>query len=138
MSVKDLVEYEGMKSCLTKIVAENNAKDQEDAINSQKDCETMVFETVVALLSEATKAKYEASNYTDTLDKQDELGAESSTTRDDTGVIGLSQEETQKLLNQMNMLESGAILLSGVQKICAMSKNVLVDSEKSESSDGGK
>ena len=138
LSVKDLVEYESMKSCLTKIVAENNAKDQEDAINSQKDCETMVFETVVALLSEATKDKYEASNYTDTLDKQDELGAESSTTRDDTGVIGLSQEETQKLLNQMNMHESGAILLSGVQKICAMSKNVLVDSEKSESSDGGK
>ena len=138
LSVKDLVDYEGMKSCTTKIVAENNAKDQEDAINSRKDCEVMVFETVVALLSEATKAKYEASNYNDTLDKQEKLGADSSTTRDDTGVIGMSQEETQKLLNQMSMLESGAILLSGVQQICAMSKNVLVDSEKSESSDGGK
>ncbi len=137
LSVKDLVSYDGMKSCATKIVAENNAKDQEDAINSRKDCETMVYEAVVALLSESTKAKYEASNYTDTLDKQDKLGAESSTIRDDTGVIGMNGEETQKLLNQMNMLESAAILLQGVQQICATSKNILVDSEKSESSNGG-
>ena len=137
VSVKDLTDMEGMKSCLTKIVLENNAKDQEDAINSRKDCEAMVYETVVALLAEATNARYEASNYSDTLDKQEGLASDSSTIRDDTGVIAMSNEQVQILLNKMSMQLSGDIMLDATQQLCGTTRNVLVDSQKAEGSAGG-
>lgn len=137
MSVKDLLEPDKMKACLTQIVSENNARDQNDAITSLDQCNVMVYDTVVAVLAEATNAKYEASNYSDTLDKQEELASTgSSTIRDDTGVIAMNNEQTEILLNKMSMLLSGNIILDSVQRLCSTSKDVLTDSQKSQNYNG--
>ena len=126
ISIKDLQDAEKIKECTTKIVSENNAKNQYDAINSRKDCQSMVYSTVVALLAEATQGKYESSNYGDTLDKQEDLGADSNNTRDDTMVIALTNEQTQILLNKMSFSEnpnsrirSGTFLSSSFEYVAA-------------------
>lgn len=142
ISIKDLQDAEKIKECTTKIVSENNAKNQYDAINSRKDCQSMVYSTVVALLAEATQGKYEASNYGDTLDKQEDLGADSNNTRDDTMVIALTNEQTQILLNKMSLLVSAQTILSSVKYICEAPKDVLEkttdDKNDSAKTDGGK
>ena len=132
LSVQDLVDLEKMKSCLTKIVAENNARDMTNAQNSRKDCQNMVFETVVALSAEATKAKNEASNYKDTLDEQAEHTATSSTTRDDGVVHALGNEQIQILLNKMSSLLSGEIVFEATNQLCSLSRDVFVDNTEAE------
>lgn len=142
ISIKDLQDAEKIKECTTKIVSENNAKNQYDAINSRKDCQSMVYSTVVALLAEATQGKYESSNYGDTLDKQEDLGADSNNTRDDTMVIALTNEQTQILLNKMSLLVSAQTILSSVKYICEAPKDVLEkttdDKNDAAKADGGK
>lgn len=142
ISIKDLQNAEKIKECTTKIVSENNAKNQYDAINSRKDCQSMVYNTVVALLAEATQGKYESSNYGDTLDKQEDLGADSNNTRDDTMVIALTNEQTQILLNKMSLLVSAQTILSSVKYICEAPKDVLEkttdDKNDGAKTDGGK
>lgn len=142
ISIKDLQDAEKIKECTTKIVSENNAKNQYDAINSRKDCQSMVYSTVVALLAEATQGKYESSNYGDTLDKQEDLGADSNNTRDDTMVIALTNEQTQILLNKMSLLVSAQTILSSVKYICEAPKDVLEkttdDKNDGAKADGGK
>mgnify|MGYP007115464838 FL=1 len=142
ISIKDLQDAEKIKECTTKIVSENNAKNQYDAINSRKDCQSMVYNTVVALLAEATQGKYESSNYGDTLDKQEDLGADSNNTRDDTMVIALTNEQTQILLNKMSLLVSAQTILSSVKYICEAPKDVLEkttdDKNDGAKADGGK
>lgn len=142
ISIKDLQDAEKIKECTTKIVSENNAKNQYDAINSRKDCQSMVYSTVVALLAEATQGKYESSNYGDTLDKQEDLGADSNNTRDDTMVIALTNEQTQILLNKMSLLVSAQTILSSVKYICEAPKDVLEkttdDKNDGAKTDGGK
>lgn len=142
ISIKDLQDAEKIKECTTKIVSENNAKNQYDAINSRKDCQSMVYNTVVALLAEATQGKYESSNYGDTLDKQEDLGADSNNTRDDTMVIALTNEQTQILLNKMSLLVSAQTILSSVKYICEAPKDVLEkttdDKNDGAKTDGGK
>lgn len=142
ISIKDLQDAEKIKECTTKIVSENNAKNQYDAINSRKDCQSMIYSTVVALLAEATQGKYESSNYGDTLDKQEDLGADSNNTRDDTMVIALTNEQTQILLNKMSLLVSAQTILSSVKYICEAPKDVLEkttdDKNDGAKADGGK
>ncbi len=142
ISIKDLQDAEKIKECTTKIVSENNAKNQYDAINSRKDCQSMIYSTVVALLAEATQGKYESSNYGDTLDKQEDLGADSNNTRDDTMVIALTNEQTQILLNKMSLLVSAQTILSSVKYICEAPKDVLEkttdDKNDGAKTDGGK
>ena len=142
ISIKDLQDAEKIKECTTKIVSENNAKNQYDAINSRKDCQSMVYNTVVALLAEATQGKYESSNYGDTLDKQEDLGADSNNTRDDTMVIALTNDQTQILLNKMSLLVSAQTILSSVKYICEAPKDVLEkttdDKNDGAKTDGGK
>ena len=142
ISIKDLQDAEKIKECTTKIVSENNAKNQYDAINSRKDCQSMVYNTVVALLAEATQGKYESSNYGDTLEKQEDLGADSNNTRDDTMVIALTNEQTQILLNKMSLLVSAQTILSSVKYICEAPKDVLEkttdDKNDGAKTDGGK
>lgn len=137
ISIKDLQDAEKIKECTTKIVSENNAKNQYDAINSRKDCQSMVYSTVVALLAEATQGKYESSNYGDTLDKQEDLGADSNNTRDDTMVIALTNEQTQILLNKMSLLVSAQTILSSVKYICEAPKDVL-EKTTDDKNDGAK
>lgn len=142
ISIKDLLDAEKLKACTNKIVTENFAKNNFDAINSRKDCERMIYETVVALLAETTQSKYEASNYNETLDKQEEAGSGSVNTRDDSALIALSNEQTQILLNRMSMLISTQIILDSVKQLCAAPKDVLKeikqDDNKTEATDGGK
>lgn len=142
VSIKDLQDAEKLKACTDKIVSENFAKNQYDAINSRKDCERMIYTTVVALLAETTQNKYEASNYDETLDKQEETGSGATDTRDDSALIALSNEQTQILLNRMSLLVSTQIILDSVQQLCAAPKDVLkevkTDDDKTEATDGGK
>lgn len=142
VSIKDLQDGEKLKACTNKIVSENFAKNQYDAINSRKDCERMIYTTVVALLAETTQSKYEASNYDETLDKQEEAGSGATDTRDDSALIALSNEQTQILLNRMSLLVSTQIILDSIQQLCTAPKDVLkeinTDDDKTEATDGGK
>lgn len=147
VSIKDLQDKEKLKACTNKIVSENFAKNQYDAINSRKDCERMIYTTVIALLAETTQSKYEASNYDETLDKQEEAGSGAVDTRNDSALIALSNEQTQILLNRMSLLVSTQIILDSVKQLCAAPKDVLKEIEtgddkagdnKTEATDGGK
>ncbi len=142
VSISDLQDADKMKACTNKIIMENFAKNQYDAINSRKDCERMIYNTVVALLAETTQSKYEASNYDDTLDKQEELSGNSTDTRSDSAVIAMANEQTQILLNRMSLLVSAQIILDSVKQLCAAPKDVLkevnTDGNKTDATDGGK
>lgn len=135
ISVADLKDIDKIKACINKIVAENNAKNQFDALNSRKECERMIYTTMLALLTEATGSKHEASNYDETLDEQEESSAGSTDTRDDTAVLAMSNEQTQILLNRMSTLISSQIIWDSVQQICAAPSDVL-ESAKDETAGG--
>ena len=116
--------------CIEKIIRENNADNSFDSNLSMKDCRRMIYNAVVALLAEATNSKYEAANYSDTLDEQDKLAADSTDVRGDLTVIAMSNYQTQLLLNRISMNFSSEI-------ICAARKDVLGDSDLDEKSDAG-
>ena len=124
ISVDDLTDETKTKECLEKIITENHASNQYDAVNSRKECERMIYNTVVGLMSEANMAKMEASSYTDTLKEQEEQSSDSNTTRDDSAVIAASNEQIQILLNQMSLLTTSQILLDTVKQLCAMSRDI--------------
>ena len=136
MSIENLIELDNMKACLTKVVAENNNKDMEYALNSRKDCQNMVLETIVALSAEATKAKNEASNYKDTLDEQEKIASSSETgsgtLRDDNGVHAMGNEQIQILLNRMSSMLSGEIIFEATNQLCSLSSNVFVENTEAE------
>lgn len=138
VSIDDLNDEEKLKECLNKVVAENNASNQFDAALSRKQCQTMVYDTVVALMAEAIWAKTEASSYKDTLDEQERLGGDSNNTRDDSSVLAMSNEQIQKLLNKMSLLTSSQILLDTVKQICSMHDGVLDANSDSDDNDGEK
>ena len=124
VSIDDLSDEEKLKECLNKVITENNASNQFDAALSRRQCRRMVYDTVVALMAEATLAKTEASSYKDTLDEQEKLGGDSNNTRDDSSVLAMSNEQIQKLLNKMSLLTSSQILLDTVKQLCAMSRDI--------------
>ncbi len=123
--------------CIEKIIRENNADNSFDSNLSMKDCRKMVYNAVVALLAEATNAKYEAANYGDTLDEQDKLAADSTDVRGDLTVIAMSNYQTQLLLNRISMNFASQIILETVEQICAAHKDVLGDSDLDQKSDAG-
>ena len=122
--------------CIEKIIRENNADNSFDSNLSMKDCRRMIY-AVVALLAEATNSKYEAANYSDTLDEQDKLAADSTDVRGDLTVIAMSNYQTQLLLNRISMNFSSQIILETVEQVCAARKDVLGDSDLDEKSDAG-
>ncbi len=119
------------KECIEQIIKDNNADNSYDASLSVKDCQKMIYDTVVALLAEATQAKYEAANYSDTLDEQDDLAGDSTDVRGDLTVIAMSNQQTQLLLNRLSMSFSSQIILETAEQLCTMQKDVL-----GEDSDG--
>ena len=123
--------------CIEKIIRENNADNSFDSNLSMKDCRRMIYNAVVALLAEATNSKYEAANYSDTLDEQDKLAADSTDVRGDLTVIAMSNYQTQLLLNRISMNFSSQIILETVEQVCAARKDVLGDSDLDEKSDAG-
>lgn len=123
------------KDCIEKIIRENNADNSFDSAMSMKDCRKMIYNTVVALLAEATQSKYEAANYSDTLDKQDELAGDSTDVRGDITVIAMSNQQTQLLLNRLSMSFSSQIILETAEQLCALQKDVLGDSDLDEDSE---
>lgn len=123
--------------CIEKIIRENNADNSFDSNLSMKDCRRMIYNAVVALLAEATNSKYEAANYSDTLDEQDKLAADSTDVRGDLTVIAMSNYQTQLLLNRISMNFSSQIILETVEQVCAAHKDVLGDSDLDEKSDAG-
>ncbi len=122
--------------CMETIVRENNADNSFDSALSMKDCQTMIYNAVIALLAEATNAKYEAANYSDTLDEQDELAADSTDIRGDLTVIAMSNYQTQLLLNRISMNYASQLILETTIQLCAARKDVLGDSDLDESTDG--
>lgn len=136
VSIDDLNDEEKLKECLNKVITENNASDQFEADLSRKQCQTMVYDTVVALMAEATLAKTEASSYKDTLDEQESLGGGSNNTRDDSSVLAMSNEQIQKLLNKMSLLTSSQILLDTITQLCSMQDDVFEDNSDSGDNDG--
>lgn len=123
--------------CIETIIRENNADNSFDSNLSMKDCRQMIYNAVVALLAEATNSKYEAANYSDTLDEQDKLAADSTDVRGDLTVIAMSNYQTQLLLNRISMNFSSQIILETVEQVCAARKDVLGDSDLDEKSDAG-
>ena len=123
--------------CIEKIIRENNADNSFDSNLSMKDCRRMIYNAVVALLAEATNSKYEAANYSDTLDEQDKLAADSTDVRGDLTVIAMSNYQTQLLLNRISMNFSSQIILETVEQVCAARKDVLGYSDLDEKSDAG-
>lgn len=123
--------------CIEKIIRENNADNSFNSNLSMKDCRRMIYNAVVALLAEATNSKYEAANYSDTLDEQDKLAADSTDVRGDLTVIAMSNYQTQLLLNRISMNFSSQIILETVEQVCAARKDVLGDSDLDEKSDAG-
>lgn len=123
------------KKCTEKIIRENNADNSFDSALSMKDCQKMIYNTVVALLAEATQSKYEAANYSDTLDKQDELAGDSTDVRGDLTVVAMSNQQTQLLLNRLSMSFSSQIILETAIQLCAMQKDVLGDSDLDDDED---
>ena len=132
----DLSDEEKLNECLTKVISENNASNQFDAALSRKQCQRMVYDTVVALMAEATLAKVEASSYKDTLDEQEKLGGDSNNTRDDSSVLAMSNEQIQKLLNKISLLTSSQILLDTVKQLCSMQDDVVDANSDSGDSNG--
>ena len=120
------------KSCIEKIIRENNADNSFDSALSMKDCQKMIYDAVVALLAEATNSKYEAANYSDTLDEQDGLAGDSTDVRGDLTVIAMSNQQTQLLLNRLSMSFSSQIILETAEHLCALQKDVLGDSDLDE------
>lgn len=136
-SVDDMLTEQGTRECLVNIINKINNKNSYYASNSLEDCKKMVFETAVALLAEATSLKHEASNYQDTLDEQESFGGNSNNTRDDTQVLAMNYEQTQKLLNKLTTLLSGETILSVTKEICNVSEKVL-DPNEVDIDNGGK
>ena len=126
--------------CVERIVRENNADNSFDSNLSMKDCRKMIYNAVIALMAEATNSKYEAANYSDTLDEQDKLAADSTDVRGDLTVIAMSNYQTQLLLNRISMNFSSQIILETAEQLCAARKDVLGDSDLTEESEtsGGK
>ena len=134
---EDFINDEKVRTeCVEQIVRDNNADNSFDAALSQKECQKMVYNTVIALMAEATNAKYEAANYSDTLDEQDDLSSDATTTRDDMSVIAMSNYQTQLLLNRISMNFSSQIILDTVAQLCAAKKDVLGDSDMDEDGSG--
>ena len=130
---EDFIENEKTRNdCLEKIIREINADNSFDANLSQKDCQKMVYNAVVALMAEAANSKYEAANYSETLDEQDELAADSTDVRGDLTVIAMSNYQTQLLLNRISMNFSSQIILDTVMQLCRTKKDVLGDSDLDE------
>ncbi len=123
--------------CLETIIRENNADNSFDSALSMKDCRKMVYEAVIALLAEATNAKYEAANYSDTLDEQDKLAADSTDVRGDLTVIAMSNYQTQLLLNRISMNYASQLILETTEQLCAARKDVLGDSDLDEDTEDG-
>lgn len=86
-------------------------------------------------MAEATNAKYEAANYSDTLDEQDKLAADSTDVRGDLTVLAMSNYQTQLLLNRISMNFSSQIILETVDQLCAARKDVLGDSDMDKASE---
>ena len=128
-SVDDLLTENGTRECFVNIVNKINNKNSYYAMQNKEDCKKMVTDTSVALLAEAIKMKYEASNYQDTLDEQESLGGNSNNTRDDTQVLAMNYEQTQKLLNKLITLLSGETIYSITKEICDVTEKVLEDNE---------
>ncbi len=130
---EDFIENEKTRNdCLEKIIREINADNSFDANLSQKDCQKMVYNAVVALMAEAANSKYEAANYSETLDEQDDLAADSTDVRGDLTVIAMSNYQTQLLLNRISMNFSSQIILDTVMQLCRTKKDVLGDSDLDE------
>ncbi len=125
------------QECIETIIRENNADNSFDAAISMKECRQMVYTAVVSLLAEATNAKYEAANYSDTLDEQDKLAADSTDVRGDLTVLAMSNYQTQLLLNRISMNFSSQIILETVDQLCAARKDVLGDSDMDKASETG-
>ena len=123
------------QECIETIIRENNADNSFDAALSMKECRQMVYTAVVSLLAEATNAKYEAANYSDTLDEQDKLAADSTDVRGDLTVLAMSNYQTQLLLNRISMNFSSQIILETVDQLCAARKDVLGDSDMDKASE---
>ena len=136
-SVDEMLSEQGTRECLVNIINKINNKNAYYASNNLQDCQKMVFETAVALLAEATNIKYEASNYQDTLDEQESLGGNSNNTRDDTQVLAMNYEQTQKLLNKLTTLLSGETIFSITKEICGVSEKVL-EANEVDIDNGGK
>lgn len=122
--------------CIDKIVKENSAANQFEAASAAKDCNKMVFNTVKALLAEAINAKYEAANYQQVLDKQDEVAANSSDVRNDNHTIAAAFQEGQILLNRSSAVLSSQLILDTVRQLCSMQDEVMEN--KDETANGEK
>lgn len=135
ISAQSFIDDENVrKKCIEQIIRENNASNSFDAALNMKDCQKIIYNTVVALLAEATQAKYEAANYSDTLDEQDQLAGDSTDVRGDMTVIAMSNQQTQLLLNRLSMSFSSQIILETAEQLCAMKSDVLGDSDLDEDS----
>ena len=93
------------------IIRENNADNSFDAALSMKECRQMVYTAVVFSFGRATTPKTGAANYSDTLDEQDKLAADSDGVRGDLTVLAMSNYRTQLLLNRISMNFSSQIIL---------------------------
>lgn len=136
VSIDDLSDEKKLKECLDKVITENNASNQFDAALSRKQCRRMVYDTVVALMAEASLAKLEASSYVDTLEDQEKKIGNSNNTRDDSAALAMSNEQMQKLINKISLLTSSQILLDTVTQLCSMQDDVVEDNSDSGDNDG--
>lgn len=133
ISAEDFIKNETKRNdCIETIIKENHADNNYDARISQRECQKMLYEAVVALMAEAMNAKYEAANYGETLDEQDDLASSSTDVRGDLSVIAESNYQTQILLNRMSMNLSSQIILDTAMQICGMSKDVLGESDSDD------
>ena len=135
VSIDDLMDSEKVSSCIVKVVKDNHANNAYDAEGSRKDCEEVVFETLIAISAESIKAKYEASQYGDTIKKMEEQTAESTDERGDMAMVAAYNAESQKILNRISQLIAAQVVLDTTSQICHASKDVL---DKTDTNDGDK
>ncbi len=118
-------DLDAKKACHEKIIKANAVSNQQEAMEANSKCIQMIEKTILTLLPQAVNSKYEAANYSDTLDEQQGIASTSTDVRADIHVIAESSYQVQLLLNMMSLNLSSSLLIDMASQLCGVSSAVL-------------
>lgn len=136
VGVSKLQDTSVMENCLKSLIKHQSDKDSQVAEQGKSIYTKVMADAVTSLVAESMQMKNTAANYEEkVLDKLEEDMGSSSTTRDDSGALAMTNKELQYQMNKMLTIYSAQLSLNALSQVGGFTKEDLGEDEEDGETD---
>jgi len=129
---KDLSDETRIPKCMKELIKHMSDKDNQTASEGKAIHNKMVAEAVIAAAGESLALKNTAANYDEKLDKQEEDLGSSSTTRDDSSALAVTNKELQYAINKLLSMSATQLSLDALKQVGGISYSDFGEDDEGE------